>query len=596
MKAMRLLAVSALLCLSYVNMWGQMAEWVIPPVYDNMYVAEGTELVITDSLAKMRGVWSFDGRRLSGNDMDINGFRDGVAVCTRRGLNQISGILSAPEGKFTAVPAALFTTFQYPFYSCGYLLLLKENGQYVFLDNYGKRESSEYAGAYPFCNGYASCRAFEYPEKMKDMYCALLSQDLETMPIEYNGKQIEPKDIDYLSSVCEDGLAVVVYRKKVFTYDVNTHALNPLCLNSNETGTKTQVKVSGELSQFLISDGNSGYVLSANHGKKGTVTIKLDAFAVPTAIQYVDSEREFKKTARQVEPLVSVYQSFKEGAMYGVRWLSEEVLPAQFDELPFFFGDNAIVRKDGKYGLLKLHLDNQFQITVNKGKDIPFKHQTFETTIRLNLPLFIQAEKASLEIDPSSGLEIDKTSEEMKNTPYGNFVQYDCTLHIPEVLSDNEITELAYPVRVKYNGLVSSELKLRLKAWHYKYFVVDVGEYEIDNGDLSFTFNINATREPGDDIYPIDVVVAADSLEIEKEKLSESRYKCKTKHLAEGQNVVTVQVTEQGCPPVLFPFEVFYTKPVAESVDQPEVKEEVVIKKQEKKPKKAAIVEPHVEM
>ena len=53
--------------------------------------------------------------------------------------------------------------------------------------------------------------------------------------------------------------------------------------------------------------------------------------------------------------------------------------------------------------------------------------------------------------------------------------------------------------------------------------------------------------------------------------------------LKEGINNIEVQVLEKGCPPVVFPFDVTYTKPVAKTDTKQVPKKKVVIKTKEQK-------------
>ena len=234
---------------------------------------------------------------------------------------------------------------------------------------------------------------------------------------------------------------------------------------------------------------------------------------------------------------------------------------------------------------------SKFKISINKDRPIDFKHQKYETTIRLDMPKIISASKTWIEVDPKTGCEIDMQSEEKKETSFGNTVQYKCFLTIPESLPDimynDERNEISYPTRVFYDGLKSPIIPYKVMAWHWKYFNVDEIESErsISQGILSFSFNINAERSPGEAAYPtnVEIKTESDSLYCELEKISETRYKCKVFNLIEGNNTIVVQVKEEGCPPASFPFDVTYTKPVAKTRNKPEVKEAVTITKKTKK-------------
>lgn len=122
---------------------------------------------------------------------------------------------------------------------------------------------------------------------------------------------------------------------------------------------------------------------------------------------------------------------------------------------------------------------------------------------------------------------------------------------------------------------------IKTKVWHYRYINVDLVETEItlEQGYVSFTINISADKQPGENNYPFEVEIKTDSLQTEIAKISETRYKCKLFAIAEGINNVNINTIEEGCPMSIFPFEITYIKPVKKSHNRPEVKEEVKIEK-----------------
>ena len=182
----------------------------------------------------------------------------------------------------------------------------------------------------------------------------------------------------------------------------------------------------------------------------------------------------------------------------------------------------------------------------------------------MDLPPLIKADNCGFDIPENSGCTIDKTSVQTRNTPSGNFVQYNCVLTIPDSLPDH-ITDIEYPVRVTCDGVVYPDSKLTVKAWHYKYINVDLSrdETKFAMGNIEFTVNISAEKIPGESDYPLYVDVVKDSASAtraELEKLSETRYKCRLLALAEGLNTLTIRVSDSGCPPSLFPLEIYYPK------------------------------------
>lgn len=160
-------------------------------------------------------------------------------------------------------------------------------------------------------------------------------------------------------------------------------------------------------------------------------------------------------------------------------------------------------------------------------------------------------------------------------------MQYNCVLDIPDNLPDDELMEISYPAQVRYQGLLSSVIPVKANAWHYKYYniVVNESEIAIKGGEVTFTFDIHADRLLGEEIYPFQVALQTKNLQTEIEKISETRYRCKAKGLANGVNAISVQVFEEGCPPVSYPFDVTYTKPAAPTAGRAAVAEKVVIQK-----------------
>ena len=105
-----------------------------------------------------------------------------------------------------------------------------------------------------------------------------------------------------------------------------------------------------------------------------------------------------------------------------------------------------------KWGMLTFDPNLKYRLIMHNGKDIAFRHKDVATTIKLELPVIISADKCRFDIDEKHGCIIDKISLETKNTENGNYVQYNCNLTIPDSLPD-VITEIQYPVQITYDGL-----------------------------------------------------------------------------------------------------------------------------------------------
>ena len=84
---------------STFNINGQVAKWLIPPAYDNIYMANDEDLIFTDS-ANYKVIWSFSGKRLAVTADQVLPYREGLAVTMEKGTNFISGFYDR-GGKFT---------------------------------------------------------------------------------------------------------------------------------------------------------------------------------------------------------------------------------------------------------------------------------------------------------------------------------------------------------------------------------------------------------------------------------------------------------------------------------------------------------------
>lgn len=589
----RKLIFGVIILVSTFNINGQVAKWLIPPAYDNIYMANDEDLIFTDS-ANYKVIWSFSGKRLAVTADQVLPYREGLAVTMEKGTNFISGFYDR-GGKFTPLTGCSAYN-RMPFFSNNYLLV-KKGSSFRFIDGQGKLLPGQYTEAYPFANGYASCRAFGNIEKQKDPCCLLLTANNEQVLFSYGGKQFDYDDVEFISSVNDENIGIVVIKHRLYYFNGKDQRLTPVFDQKDEINIKKQAKLEGNLAQSYSFESDSVSVLSAKCGKDGSVKIFFDEFLIPISIKLKDGRYVFRKTPKMERAIESLLRKVKGGEKYGISWESREVLPPQLDNVITCFDDKAFVRLSGKIGMIQVLNDEEFEININKGNPVDFRHQKYETTIRIDLPKMISSRDTRIEIDPKSGCDVDMTSSEKKDTEFGNFIQYNCVLSIPSSLPDEMYNDsrnvITYPTQVIYNGLRSPIIPLKIKAWHYKYFNVDVNESEtsIHQGALSFTFNINAERMPGEPVYPTNVNIQTDSLQYELEKISETRYKCKVLSLAEGTNNIIVQILENGCPPASFPFEVTYTKPSARTKNRAAAKEDVVIKKKAK-----VMPTPHLEI
>lgn len=557
----------------------QIAKWLIEPLYDDIHMAVGIDAIVTDS-ANTKTLWSFEGRRLATTPNEIFDFRENRSVSTVPGTANIACVFKNNGESIKIENCNVAHAF--PYYSCG-KLLVQEGIYYRFVGLDGSFNGGKYTKAYPYFNDYASCQTFLNMEKQKDPYFLLVNKNEEMVQFSFNGKNFDTDDIEFISSVNDENLAIVVLKHKLYKFNGADGSLSPVFASEDETNLKNQAKLDGDLNMCYKKVDDNIYVLTAKCGKKGEVSFEFDNMLKPVSFTTNGETKKYSVREEVKREFTSPLRMEPEGNLYGIYWESEVMLPAQFEKLSTCFENKAFVKLNGKFGMLAIDKDAKFSLKINKGNDVAFLHQKFETAVRVDMPSYILSDKTYLEIDPSSGIELDKTSREKKNTESGNFVEYNCVLNIPENLPD-EIEEISYPIQVVYNGLKSPVINHKINAWFYKKFEVEEDETQrrVEHGTLTFVFNIKNAQLDGS-IVKFDVSVLADTLSVQREdKMSETRYKYKVDGLNEGINNIVVQILEQGCPPASFPFEVEYHKPVAKTKTKPAEQEKVVIKKKAK--------------
>lgn len=562
----------------YGMSFAQLPKWMITPNYDRITVKVDDSLLQTDSLGTST-LWTMDGKRLFTTKHFINPFKDGVATITKKGTKEYVGIVDT-TGRFTALPNVQ-VAYDHPVFENGYLICRDVNGFSYYKKDGSKAKLRYTLKPYPFHAGYAPYQTYANLESQKDSYYGYHREDGQEMQyvIKERGKEkvIDHKDIQFLSAIGENNRGVAVIKDKVYLFNPETQLFEPFLYGDGDSEKKRHLAMSGDYNKYFESLPSDTVEILARYGKKQYAVLKFDKELHPVSFLFDGEELKFKKKESPKFEYPTELKSFSDGDMYGLASTSQKLLPPQFEAVTLMYGYRAFVKHNGKWGVIEIIPDISYDLKLNKNEDIAFRHQKFETQIRLDFPPIISSKEARINIPASSGCSIDKTSRETKDTESGNFVVYDCTLEIPDSLPDKTSAITYSPISITYDGLQLYDTSKTINAWHFKYFNVDPIDTEtsISNGVVSFTININALKNAGESDYPFDVRIEADTISAQYEKISETRYKCIVSNLKEGKNILNILVTEKGCPPSVFPFEVFYTKPLPKK----KKKETVVVRK-----------------
>lgn len=560
----------------------QVAQWRLRSHFDTMYVPVGTNVVVTDSMGQA-SLWSFEGERIFQTEDVIHTFRDGLSVLTGKDGLEITGFVKA-TGESVRLQRQRFIVADSPQFSNGHLLVRdKADGCFRYIDSMGNVFPRQFIRAYPFTGGYASCMYYENPERKKSLVPCLLSEKMVRVPVTVNNKLITADDLDFISSVNDEGVALVVAKKKAYLFVVETGIMKLLCASLEAENPKMQAELAQDIERCLRMEGDDSWSMVLRCGKKyGTIEVLFDRLMRPTAIVYADgTKKTFKAEEVREVPERSDFRGFRDEKGYGLAYSGRAALVPQFEDIVSCFGDYAIVRQNGKYGLLRLFPDEGFRLSIHEdGESVPFSHKFFKTSLTLEFPSFIPTDLVAVEVPANSGYTIDYKTERRWSVKGINYLQYECRLELPKELLDEDSAEIDYPVRVVYDGLVFPMIFANTSVWFRKSWVpiIDESRKVVRNGGISFPFSCVNDLNDGQ-VYKLYVSVFFDSTELEAgflNKFSDTRYECSIPQLKEGENNIVIQLLEDGTPPSRFPYRFIYHKPVEKSVEAPEGKEEEV--------------------
>lgn len=574
MKKTLFLIFSLLLSLSA---GAQISRWAIRPQYDNLRIAKGAPVILGDSLGNTI-MWNMEAKRLAMTKDSILPFVEDMGVTIAKGTDIVTGFFTT-EGKFYRLDDCR-VAHNMPYFSDGYLLLQGSYG-YRIINKKGKDAIQGYYDAiYPFKNGFSACMTYENAEKKKNPYFIYLTTVERNIEFTYGKKTFDPEDVQFLSSIGDNGMGIAVIKDKVYHFNSNTLELTPVLPTLDEKNLKRQVEVIERDDQFLI-DMQDSIIIRAKSNKSQHVRFHFNPRLVLTKIVYADREETFEEGSALETVYPSSMQAVKgEKGKWGVEYKGTTVLPAQFDSVAFCLNDYAAVCSRGKWGMVYYDQSVKYSFVINDKQDIPFRHKNLKTTIELKLPSEILANDCSFDIDPVYGCVIDKISRERKNTEHGNYLKYNCTLTIPDSLPE-KLMDIMYPIDMVYDGIKQPTYNLKTKAWYVKYIDVDIDKADatIYKGDVSFKIKLSINRLSGEAPVYFSVDIDADSLRSKCDPSSEQMYIGYLYGLAEGVNHVNIIVKEDGCPPSVFPFEITYIKPKQKTKDAPAVEEGIKIEK-----------------
>ena len=554
----------------------QIAHWLAPLKFDKVMREDGMGMFLC-KYGNTTDMWNNKGRQVGNTLEDVVAFHEKKGITLKPGTDIISGFFDLGGNKFVTLSKCR-VAHNYPYFSEGYLLV-RNGSMYCFLNDNGSLVFEIYDQCMPFQQGYAAGSYYESFKNKKGPYWVYTSTSGEFMPVSLNGQKLAKGEMEYASSFNDKGNSIVVTGGKVYYCDKNSWQLRPVIEGEDVTA-------GPDVISQMKSEGDNRVIFTAQ-SNSGPVVFTLSNLHVPISVEHNGNTEKFTN-AFDEKPLVTNLAIDGKSSHKGLLFKGNPLLPPQFDELQIEKENSVLAKIGDKWGVLGVDPDEKLKVTMNDGKDMAFRHETFETVIRVDMPSYIPPGNTELVVDDHLKIKVDEASTVTNKTINGNYAEFKCELPFPEQLPDKPV-ELVYPIQVRYDGILSPVIPVSVKAWHLKYYNVNITD--IRNAGSQVTFTINITKEenqPGETDYPFTVSVDAGKAKAALEKNSEIRYRCTLSSYSNG-TTVRVKIHEQGCPPAIFPFVVSHSRPAASSKGKPS-NSQVKIQKKESAPSVSRIV------
>ena len=253
---------------------------------------------------------------------------------------------------------------------------------------------------------------------------------------------------------------------------------------------------------------------------------------------------------------------------------SLEILAPQFDDVGTRFDEKVCVKLNGKWGLIKTFKDEKFTLSLNEGKLIDFRHATYDTKVRVDLPKAITPTSAELMMISENGI-INADSKLI----HGNSIQYKCDLYYPNELKyegsdlENSVTVINYDVQVQYDNLKSPVFSIQSRSLASKYISLNLTNQKINNNHYTATLTLNKEKKTGEPDYPLSINCEVedryiwdnegnicDSVVCKTKQLSKTKYLIDVQPLRDGVNNLIITISEKGVPDIIAEERIKYSK------------------------------------
>jgi hypothetical protein len=535
-----------LMLLSGFSLQAQIPMWALHPTYDRIKPLNNGNFVVSKN--GRQGIVSAQEKEILPIKYDKIEFFNGDMGLLYND-NRFVGYTN-DQGEVNDVTDMGYKTYILDRFSDGYLAVKSASG-YYYLSPKTVMPLGPYTEACPFSEGYAWVKVPKSAKHVLDgnyTFDVLSAQTGKpaTLMLDGYGKD----DIDFIST-SSNHRCIIVLKKRFYEYNYNTETLTPLSTDpdGDERGrvmaNERPVKVNYEGDRFSIQC------------KQGYLT--FDPLMRLTGITYNGQPTRIFEVPQP--PVVTMQSpitpaSFEGTPLLGMKYLGKDVLSAQFEAIDRRWDDYALVKLNGRYGVVKFDPKHSCRFTLNGNKSIGFEHKTINSDIKVICPPFMQLPLMSLtSLDKTCAVSID-TRQESSNVETA-VLSYDCTLQLPEKIGLNQ-TKATAKFAINYDGLTFTPAEIPFNAWYINNYTVQLRSHQYQNEELTAEFQVtNSGQHDGMNYFRVVSIEAEDeSIVCTLNKVTEEIYTASFTGMTENTVRFTVNITEDGCPTIPYPFTV----------------------------------------
>lgn len=524
--------------------FAQVPRWILHPTYDKISILGNGYYVVSQN--HQFGMLNAEEKEVVPLKYDsISPFKSHQGLLYNN--NKFVGYVS-DNGVVQDLSAGQYQVVGDQGFSDGYLSVHNNTGYYYIRVSDGVKVGP-FTYAAPFCEGYAWVKIPKSDKHILDgSYSYNILSSKTGVFANLSLGEYDTEDIDFISS-SSYGKCIIVLKKRFYEYDFKTNMLTPLATDNDPTNKKSRV-IAAERPVNVIKNGNE-YVIRF---KQGVMT--FDSLMRLSSITYtgqlprrvtIPQEKPFEPQS-DLKPI-----AYNERSLLGLSYNGQEILPAQFEAVPLTWNHDAIVKQNGKYGLITVDPRSSCRFIMNNNLDIGFEHKTINTDIKVVCPPYMTLSLMSLSSQDDNCLINIDTRKENVNVETA-VLSYDCTLNIPDEIG-LERTPSYSKFAINYDGLKFTPSVITYNTWYINNYTVQMLSHQINGSVLTAEILVRNTGTHDRTYYFRDVTIdVADSTICTISKVTEEMYSARLYEWKGDEVKFSVDITEDGCPTISYPF------------------------------------------